>query len=142
MRARDWTRSTTAALGIVILALFPIASHGQALDQASAAALAATLKMLADPAGRAQAIGASPGAAEADRQVQSLTSSPELVQEMYAVAAAAFEDLVRSAGGDAGRIGETLERSKTDPTALARSLSPDTLRRLRELAAKLPNTAR
>ena len=130
------------ALAMLALALVPIASHGQALDGASAEALAATLRMLADPAARAQAIGATPGAADADRQVQSLAGSPELVQEMHAVAAAALEDLVRSTGGDAARMKEALERAKADPTTLARTLSPDTLRRLRELSAKLPNAPR
>lgn len=142
MRPRDWTRWTAGALAILTLALFPMASHGQALDRASADALAATLRMLTDPTARAQALGATPGAAEADRQLQNLAGSPELVQEMYAVAAAAFADLVRSSGGDAGRIGETLERAKADPSTLERSLSPDTLRRLRELSTKLPTTAR
>lgn len=140
MRALDCTRPTAVALAILVLVMFPITAHGQALDRASTDALAATLRMLADPAARAQAIGATPGAAEADRQVQSLAGSPELVQEMYAVAAAALEDLVRSTGGDAARMGEVLERAKTDPAVLARSLSPDTVRRLRELSAKLPNT--
>jgi len=56
--------------------------HGQALDPASAEALSATLRMLADAPSRGEAILGTPGAAEIDRQVQSLVGSSQLAQEM------------------------------------------------------------
>ena len=86
--------------------------HGQGLDPASAEALSATLRMLADPASRGQAILGTPGAAEIDRQVQSIAGSSQLAQEMYGIAAAVFADLARSSGGDAARMSDALERGQ------------------------------
>lgn len=116
--------------------------HAQALDAASADALAQTLRMLADPAGRSLIIAGDPRAAEIDRQVQGMTGSSELVQEVYRLAAEVFADLARSAGGDAGRISEALERAKSDPAAFAAMLSPQTLERLRELSVRLSDAKR
>ena len=86
--------------------------HGQGLDPASAEALSATLRMLADPASRGQAILGTPGAAEIDRQVQSIAGSSQLAQEIYGIAAAVFADLARSSGGDAARMSDALERGQ------------------------------
>ena len=79
----------------------------------------------------------TPGAAEIDRQVQSIAGSSQLAQEIYGIAAAVFADLARSSGGDAARMSDTLERAKSDPAGFAARLSPDTLRRLRELSTKI-----
>ena len=128
--------------GITLVMLSAPSLHAQGLDPASAEALSATLRMLADPAARSQAILSTPGAAEIDRQVQSIAGSPQLVEEMYAIAAAVFADLARSSGGDAGRMNEALERAKSDPAGFAAKLSPETLQRLRELSARIPNPKR
>jgi len=90
----------------VSLAVTPalLLAQGQGLDPASAEALSATLRMLADPVSRGEAILGTPGAAEIDRQVQSLVGSSQLAQEMYEIAAAVFADLARSSGGDAARM--------------------------------------
>ena len=116
--------------------------HGQALDPASAEALSATLRMLADPPSRGEAILGTPGAAEIDRQVQSLVGSSQLAQEMYEIAAAVFADLARSSGGDAARMSAALERAKSDPAGFAARLSPETLQRLRELSTKISDAKR
>jgi hypothetical protein len=115
--------------------------HGQGLDPASAEALSATLRMLADPPSRGEAIG-TPGAAEIDRQVQSLAGSSQLAQEMYEIAAAVFADLTRSSGGDTVRMSAALERAKSDPAGFAARLSPETLQRLRELSTKIADAKR
>jgi len=116
--------------------------HGQGLDPASAEALSATLRMLADPPSRGEAILGTPGAAEIDRQVQSIAGSSHLAQEMYEIAAAVFADLARSAGGDATRMSGALERAKSDPAGFAARLSPETLERLRELSSKISDAKR
>lgn len=79
----------------------------------------------------------TPGAAEIDRQVQSIAGSSQLAQEIYGIAAAVFADLARSSGGDAARMSDTLERAKSDPAGFAARLSPETLQRLRELSTKI-----
>ena len=116
--------------------------HGQGLDPASAEALSTTLRMLADPALRSQAILGTPGAAEIDRQVQSIAGSSQLAQEMYEIAAAVFADLARSSGGDAARMSSALEGAKSDPAGFAARLSPETLQRLRELSTKISDAKR
>ena len=116
--------------------------HGQGLDPASAEALSTTLRMLADPASRSEVILGTPGAAEIDRQVQSIAGSSQLAQEIYGIAAAVFADLARSSGGDAARMTDALERAKSDPAGFAARLSLETLQRLRELSTKISDAKR
>jgi len=71
------TKLATAWLAsILLLTLTATPLHPQTLDPASAEALAATLKMLADPAMRGQVIATSPAASEIDRQVQGMAGAP------------------------------------------------------------------
>jgi hypothetical protein len=109
----------------------------QTADSPSADSLGAALKILTDPTGKGLSPGSDPAAAEIDRQVQALTGSPQLAQEVYALAAQVFADLLKSNGGDIGKVMETLERGRTDPAAFAAGLSPQTLQRLSELSAKV-----
>jgi hypothetical protein len=129
-------------VGITFVMLSTPPLEAQGLDPASAEALSATLRMLADPVSRGQAILSTPGAAEVDRQVQSVAGSPQIAEEMYAIAAAVFADLAKSSGGDAARMSQALERAKSDPAGFAALLSPETLRRLRELSAKVSDVKR
>jgi hypothetical protein len=99
--------------------------------------LAAALKILTEPTGRSLSAAGDPAAAEIDRQVQALTGSPQLAQEVYALAAQVFADLLKSTGGDMGKLTETLERARTDPAGFAAGLSPQTLQRLSELSEKI-----
>jgi hypothetical protein len=125
----------------IVGAIFVLGSaaavRAQGLDPASAAALAATLRMLADPDARGQVIGSTPGAADIDRNVLRIAGSAQLAQEMYAVAAAVFADLARSANGNTAQMFEALERARLDPHSFIARLSPDTLQQLRELSSKI-----
>jgi len=129
-------------VGMTLVVLCAPPLHGQGLDPASAEALSSTLRMLADPPSRNQAILSTPGAAEVDRQVQGIAGSSQLAQEMYEIAAAVFADLARSSGGDPARMSDALERAKSDPAGFAARLSPETLQRLRELSTKIPDAKR
>jgi hypothetical protein len=120
---------------ITLLAAAP--ASAQPLDAASAEALAATLRMLQDPALRAAAIAATPQATAVDQQIQAIAGSPALAQEIYALAAQVMGELTRSAGGDVTRMTDVLERGKTDPAGFAAMLSPATLQRLHDLSAKI-----
>ena len=114
----------------------------QTLDPAAAAALATTLRMLADPAARGQILATDPTAAAIDKQVQGLAGSSQLAEEVYGLAAEVFADLARSSGGDPGRLSEALDRAKTDPAGFAAMLRPETLERLRALATKISDAQR
>ena len=131
-------KCNTAMRAVMLLALLAAApAVAQSLDPASAEALAATLRMLQDPARRGPAIAASQQAAAVDQQIQAIAGSPAMSQEIYALAAQVMDELTRAAGGDVNRMVETLERGKSDPAGFAAMLSPATLERLRELSAKI-----
>ena len=114
----------------------------QALDPASREALAAVTRMLQDPAARQAALAGQPGGAAAQKQLEALTRSPALMEEFYALAADVFADLARGTGGDVGRMGDALERGRTDPGSFASLLSAPTLERLRALSVKITDQQR
>ena len=139
-RMRNRRMRTLVGLALVLLAAGPL--HAQTLEPAAQEALAATLRMLRDPALRAPAVAGNPQASAIDKQVLSMTGSPQLAQEFYDLAALIFEDLTRHSGGDADRMRETLESAAKDPAAFASLLRPATLDRLRALAVKISDRPR
>ena len=134
--------AVASALVLTVLAIGAPSTPAQTLDPASADALAQTLRMLTDPAARAGAIAGSPGGAEQDRALQRLATSPQLTQEVYALAAEVFADLTRGTGGDVTSMLAALDRGRSDPAGFAALLSPQTLGRLRDLAARLADARR
>jgi len=137
------SRLATAALAALLLLICSAtAAHSQALDPASADALATTLRMLADPAARGRIIATDPTAAEVDRQVQGMAGSSALVQEVYGLAAEVFADLTRNSNGDPRAMSEALDRAKSDPAGFAAMLRPETLERLRTLSIKISDAQR
>jgi hypothetical protein len=134
--------AATGVTTLLLLALTASALPAQVLDPASAEALAATLRMLADPAARAGVLATDPAAASIDKQVQGMAGSSALAQEVYGIAAEVFADLARNSGGDPRRMSEALERAKSDPAGFAAMLRPETLERLRALATKISDAPR
>jgi hypothetical protein len=132
--------ATLSALLLLICSATP--APGQALDPASADALATTLRMLADPASRGRIIASDPTAAEVDRQVQGMAGSSALAQEVYGLAGDVFADLTRNSNGDPRAMSEALDRAKTDPAGFAAMLRPETLERLRALSIKISDAQR
>src|SRR5260370_23467896 len=109
-------RLATAALAALLLLICSATpTHSQALDPASADALATALRMLADPAARGRIIATDPTAAEVDRQVQGMAGSSALVQEGYGLAAEGFAHPPRNSNGDPRAMSEALDRAKSDP---------------------------
>jgi hypothetical protein len=130
--------SRALALGLVLtLWTVPLPVAAQMLDPVSASALAATLNLLQDPARRDAMIAGHPQAAAADRQMQALLGTPALREEFYALAAAIFADVAQRAGGDPGRMAQTLATGQADPAPFVAGLRPETAERLRAFAAKL-----
>ena len=133
--------ATTGLTALLLLVLTAGPLPAQVLDPASADALAATLRMLADPAARSHILATDPAAAAIDKQVQGM-AGPALAQEVYGIAAEVFADLARNSGGDPRRMTEALERAKSDPAGFAAMLRPETLQRLRELSTKISDAPR
>jgi hypothetical protein len=134
--------ATTGVTALLLLALTASPLPAQVLDPAAAEALAATLRMLADPAARAGVLATDPAAAAIDKQVQGMAGSSALAQEVYGIAAEVFADLARNSGGDPRRMNEALERAKSDPAGFAAMLRPETLERLRALSTKISDAPR
>jgi hypothetical protein len=126
-----------AVLAVAWVAVVPAAAQG--LDAASSAALAATLRVLQDPALRDAMVSGNSVAAAADRQVQTLLATPALREEFYGVVAAIFAELVQGSAGDTGRMSQALAAAQADPASFVASLSPQTAERLHAFAAKLPS---
>lgn len=134
--------ATTGITALLLLTLCAGSLPAQALDPAAAEALAATLRMLADPAARAGILARDPAAAAIDKQVQGMAGSSALAQEVYGIAAEVFADLARNSGGDPQRMSEALERAKSDPAGFAAMLRPETLERLRALSTRISDAPR
>ena len=135
-------RFALVGMALVVVLAGPGLLRAQALDPASQEALAATLKMLMDPALRGPEIAKNQQATAIDKQIQSMMGSEQLQQEFYALAAQIFQELTSNSGGDANKMNEALERGKADPAAFAGMLSPATLQRLKELSIKISDQRR
>lgn len=131
-----------AAVLALVGALGAAPVGAQPLDPAASDALAATLRMLVDPALRAAAVAGNPQARPVDQQVRALTGSDALTQELFALAADVFRELTQATGGDATTIALTLDRARTDPGGFAAMLSPPTLERLRQLSIRISDQRR
>jgi len=135
-------RRLAAALALVVALGQPLSPAAQALDPTATAALAATLRMLLDPAQRSAALAGSAQAGQIDQQIRALTGSEALTQEFYALAADVFQELTQGSGGDPAKMTEALARGSTDPSGFAAALSPQTLERLRQLSVKISDQRR
>jgi hypothetical protein len=135
-------RTSVGALVVTVMLSATSGAFAQALDLASAEALAAVLRMLQDPAARGAGIAANPDAAAVDRNVQAMTGSAFLTEEFYALAAQVFTDLVQGSGGDLGRMQKSLADGLRDPAGFAAFLSPATLQQLRDLSGRISDQKR
>jgi hypothetical protein len=135
-------RRVAAALALVVALAQTASTAAQALDPTATEALAATLRMLLDPAKRSAALGGNAQAGQIDQQIRALTGSEALTQEFYALAADVFRELTQGSGGDAAKMTEALARGRTDPSGFAAALSPQTLERLRQLSVKISDQRR
>src|SRR5438128_619614 len=117
------------AVFALAFAASPVAA--QKLDATSNDALAAVLRMLANPSQRGAAIAASPQASAADSQIRALAgSNDKLMEEFYGLAGQIFDDLTKASGGDVSKMTEALSRAQSDPAGFAAMLSPGTLAKL------------
>ena len=141
-KMRILPKATLVALVSLVLLGTVTPIHAQGLDPASSAALAETLKALANPNGSSLPLGNDAAATESDRQIRSIAGSPQLTQEVYGLAARVLAELVQSTGGDVGKLSEALERAQSDPGGFAATLSPQTLQQLRDLSDKIAGANR
>jgi hypothetical protein len=126
-------RAVPLALALAtVLATSP--ALAQALDPETTGALDQTLRVLQDQARQGGPIPGVPASTELNRTVQ---GSPELTRELYDVAGQVLREITQSAGGDAGKMGQVVDRGKSDPARFMESLSPATRERIETLARKI-----
>src|SRR5437016_13796075 len=113
---------TLVALALVLLAAAPLA--GEAPDPAVQEALAATLRVLRDPALRSPAVAGSPRAAAIDTEVRAMTGSPQLTQEVYDLAATSFQEVAKRPRRGPNTERDTLHGAGEDPAPGAALASP------------------
>jgi hypothetical protein len=135
--AGAFTGALAGILMSVLGASFLGAPEARAADAASQEAMAKTLELLRNPALRAGAVSQTPEGRSADQQLDALSGSPEISQEIYELSAEIFQDLVRSSDGDSLAMLAELEKAKSDPKAFAARLSPATREKLRSIAGKI-----
>jgi hypothetical protein len=136
------TGVATLGLALLLAVVPPTPARAQALDPTATDALAATLRMLLDPAQRSAAVAGNAQAGQIDQHIRALTGSEALTQEFYALAADVFRELTQGSGGDAAKMTEALARGSTDPSGFAAALSPPTLERLRQLSVRVSDQRR
>lgn len=117
------------AASVVGVLLFACAAGAADLDDASASALAQTLRGLS--------AGSAVGAPAVDPRLGSLGGS----QELYDVAAQVLTELAERCGGDPDKMTEAVTRGKDDPEGFLATLSPALRARIKALADKAPPVA-
>jgi hypothetical protein len=136
-------RPLAAALALVAVLASSTPLGAQPPDPNAAEALAATLRVLLDPAQRSAVLAGSPQGGALDQQIRSLTGgSDALAQELFALAADVLQEVTQATGGDATTLAQTLERARSDPAAFAAMLSPRTQERLRQLSVRISDQRR
>jgi len=103
-------------------------------DAETDAAIDSVQKDLANPQTRAAAVNSSKEAQEQDRQVQSVAGSATNQDEIYKMSA---DILGNMKGMSMDDINKVLQQAQTNPEAFAKTWTPEQLKQLNELAAKV-----
>ena len=96
-----------------------------------------TQQVLKNPSERQKLLSKDAKAKAADSSVQALTGSPELSEEVYALAADIFEKLFKDTHGDTAKMNEVMSKAMRDPASFAGTLTSDQVKRLKELSSKI-----
>ncbi len=101
-------------------------------------ALEDTQKVLGDPTARAKAAGQDPQALTVQKQVETLTGSPENAAEIYKIASQVLGNLVTQTGGDPQKMMDLLNKAAKNPEAFGNSLTKEQKDAIHALSLKLP----
>src|SRR5262249_21029783 len=99
------------AFTLIALLTAVTGTPAQTPDTSAADSLGAALKILTSPGGQGLSIGGGSATGDIDTQVQALAGSPQLTQEIYALAGQVLAELMKSTGGDIKQLMETLDRA-------------------------------
>ena len=111
------------------------------LDEHSQKALIQTKQLLEDPKQREKAINQDADAKRANQQVKELVGGRvALTPEIYDLASAVFENVVKESHGDPVKMKQAMEKFQRDPSSFAESWTPAQKEKLHELSEKLNQT--
>ena len=119
------------------IAIIGLPCFAQELDKSSDQALSETTKLLNTPAARNAAIQKDPASRDADRKARDLVGTKENTDEIYGLASEIFKDQTYKAKGDVKTLKAQMEKASSNPEAFENELSPEQLKRIRELASKI-----
>lgn len=126
------------ALSVLVLG-FSVSLQSQAedLSAADSASLGSTQQMLKDPAAREAFFKKTPQARSTDQQLNAMTGSADVSQEVYALAADIFPAIVKATNGDVTKMQALMSEVHRNPAALKDHFTPDQLARLKALADRM-----
>jgi hypothetical protein len=108
------------------------------LDEHDQKALKETQELLTDKANRQESLKNNAKGTDADAGVRSLLGGDAaMTEEVYALAADVFANVVKDAGGDVTKMQEMMAKFHRNPAAFADSWTPEQKAKLRKLAEKL-----
>jgi hypothetical protein len=122
---------------ILLATILTIGLPAQAeLDEHDQKALKDTQELLTDKEQRREAVERNAKSRAADRNARDLFGG-QMTDEVYALAADVFANVVKSANGDAKKMQEMMAEFRRNPAAFAASWTPEQKAKLKALAEKL-----
>lgn len=128
----------TAITLVLLFSFAPFAPFAQAeLDKASIEALEKTKELLVAPDQRREALKQDQNAADADKRIDQITSSPEDKQAIYELSAKIFDSTTHMTNGDVDTQKTLLENAMRDPEKFIKDLPADQQKQFRDLATQI-----
>jgi hypothetical protein len=124
-------------LAFVLGGLQASVAFGEDLSADDANSLASTQDVLKDPTAREAFFKKTPEARATDQQINGLTGSADLSQEVYTLAADIFPAIVKATGGDLTKMQQLMSQVHRNPASLKEHFTPEQLTRLKALADKI-----
>jgi hypothetical protein len=108
------------------------------LDKQDEQALKETQQLMTNKEERTKAIQKDPKAQTADANLKALMGgNANATEEVYALAADVFANVMKEANGDVGKMQEMMAKFMRDPAAFANSWTPEQKAKLKLLAEKI-----
>ncbi len=122
---------------VILLSFYGSIAMAQ-LDEHSEKALGETQQLLKDKTQRNESIAKDPKQKAADDSVRNLVGGDEkMTDDVYALAAEVFTNVVSSANGDAKKMEQMMAEFQRNPAAFASTWTPAQKAKLKALADKM-----
>ncbi len=127
-----------AKLLLIFVSIFYVSlSFADNLNSVDQEALDKTIKLLNSESDRGKVINEHPDAQKADDMVEQLVKQGAMSDDIYALSANIFKDLVREAQGDSAVLQKLLMEAQKNPESLYRKLSTHNKNQLKEITESI-----